>query len=101
MMNWILGGSAFVALAACAIMSWLYARAKIDAKDADSARNAANQTVKELASEFNDYRASREAQLHALRGKIKELENELLTCTTPGARRKLINSLLQKAGSKG
>jgi hypothetical protein len=96
-----LGSASLVSLTVCAVTSWLYARAKVNAKDADSARNEANQNLKDLAAEFNQYRYGREAQLHVLRGKIKELEDALLKSNTPGARRQLVNSLLQAAGSQG
>lgn len=68
-------------------------------EEADERRADAEEKLKETAKDFADYKRRTEDQLDALRGDIEDLEDDLETCNTPGARRARLERLLSKTRS--
>jgi len=72
-----------------------------DATKADTARDRANETTKKLAAEYSDFRGRKEEQLDTLNKELKDLQEELLSSSSPDARRAILNRLLQAPGGEG
>lgn len=98
-MAMIMGGGMAALALVIVVLGLRLSGAKSDASKADQARLVAISQLEGLAREYGSHQKRTEARMEALRKDIKELENDLETCTTPGARRERLRRLLSKAAT--